>query len=147
MIRRLQPLDVDRIVELEQDGLSPWDRNALVAEVEYAGSLQFVAEDQNTSDILGWCCGRWSNLEAELLKISVLKSQRKSGIASALLVHLIRQLISSGIATLFLEVRAQNLPALQLYHKHGFVEVGRRQKYYADPQDDALIFSKNLLYD
>jgi ribosomal-protein-alanine N-acetyltransferase len=81
------------------------------------------------------------------LRITVLGTRRKNGVASALLAHLIRQLVASGVATLFLEVRAHNHPALQFYRKHGFIEIGLRRKYYDDPQDDALIFSKNLLYD
>lgn len=147
MIRRLQFFDIDRIVELEREEFSPWGRDAIVQEIDYSGSLQFAAEDEHTSTLLGWCCGRWLDKEAELLRITVLRSRRKSGIATALLAHLFRQLVVSGVEALFLEVRAHNHPALQFYRKHGFIEVGMRRQYYANPQDDALIFSKNLLYD
>lgn len=145
MIRTMEPDDIDRIVLLEQGGLSPWDRDALVREIGFEAGVQFIFEGEKSGDIFGWCCSRWLDTEAELLKISVLKGKRRGGIASALLAHLVRHLAVHGVATLFLEVRADNLPALRFYRKHGFNEVGRRRGYYADPADDALIFSKDLL--
>jgi ribosomal-protein-alanine acetyltransferase len=141
------PGDIDRVVLVEQEGLSPWNRDALAREIEQAAGVQFVAEDQGSGAILGWCSGRWFGVEAELLKITVLKGERQSGIASALLAHLFRHFAVHGVITLFLEVRAHNLPALQFYRKHGFNAIGRRRKYYINPVDDALIFSKNLLDD
>lgn len=141
----MEPGDIDRIVMLEQDELSPWGMDALAREIGFEAGVQFVFESEESCDILGWCCSRWLDTEAELLKITVRKGERRSGIASALLAHLVRHLAVHGVATLFLEVRADNLPALRFYRKHGFNEVGRRRGYYADPADDALIFSKNLL--
>ena len=140
----MEPGDIDRVVLVEQEGLSPWNRAALVREIEQAAGVQFVAEDEGSGAILGWCCGRWFGIEAELLKITVLKGRRQSGIASALLARLVRHFAVHGVVSLFLEVRADNLPALQFYRKHGFIAIGRRRKYYIDPVDDALILSKNL---
>jgi ribosomal-protein-alanine N-acetyltransferase len=143
----MEPGDIDRVVLVEQDGLSPWNRHALAREIEQAAGVQFIAEDEGSGAILGWCCGRWFGIEAELLKITVLKGKRQSGIASALLAHLVRHFAVHGVVAVFLEVRAHNLPALQFYRKHGFNVIGQRLKYYIDPADDALIFSKNLLDD
>ena len=41
-----------------------------------------------------------------------------------------------------LEVRASNVPAISLYEKLGFYEVGRRKNYYRNPREDALIMRK-----
>ena len=43
---------------------------------------------------------------------------------------------------LTLEVRASNAPAISLYQKMGFVQVGRRPNYYHNPKEDALILRK-----
>ena len=43
---------------------------------------------------------------------------------------------------LTLEVRASNVPAISLYEKLGFAEVGRRKNYYRNPREDALIMRK-----
>jgi ribosomal-protein-alanine N-acetyltransferase len=40
-----------------------------------------------------------------------------------------------------LEVRPSNRPARNLYTKYGFREVGQRQKYYRDTNEDAIIMT------
>jgi ribosomal-protein-alanine N-acetyltransferase len=48
-----------------------------------------------------------------------------------------------GAAAMFLEVAAGNTPALALYAREGFAEVGRRRRYYADGAD-ALVLRRDL---
>lgn len=40
-----------------------------------------------------------------------------------------------------LEVKAHNVRAIRLYQRHGFQEVGRRRRFYADGSD-ALLMSR-----
>jgi ribosomal protein S18 acetylase RimI-like enzyme len=40
---------------------------------------------------------------------------------------------------MFLEVRASNAAARALYASAGFVAVGRRARYYRDPDEDAVV--------
>jgi ribosomal-protein-alanine N-acetyltransferase len=40
---------------------------------------------------------------------------------------------------LFLEVRESNEAALKLYRKLGFGEIGRREKYYENPEETAIV--------
>ena len=70
MIRTMEPGDIDRIVLLEQDGLSPWERDALVREIGFEAGVQFIFEGEKSGEILGWCCSRWLDTEAELLKMT-----------------------------------------------------------------------------
>jgi ribosomal-protein-alanine N-acetyltransferase len=52
-----------------------------------------------------------------------------------------------GIARLFLEVESGNKPALALYRRFGFVQVGERPGYYARPDGSralALIMRRDL---
>ncbi len=68
--------------------------------------------------------------EAEILMVAVDPAQRRTGVASALLKALMASARQRRHATLFLEVRDGNLPALNLYTRHGFTITGRRRGYY-----------------
>jgi ribosomal-protein-alanine N-acetyltransferase len=50
----------------------------------------------------------------------------------------------SGCARALLEVRAGNVAALALYARAGFQECGRRKRYYADTDEDALVLCRDL---
>jgi ribosomal-protein-alanine N-acetyltransferase len=69
--------------------------------------------------------------------------QRRS-LARKLFEELVYQLGLAGIAEVVLEVRASNQSALGLYRVLGFVETGRRPRYYADPQEDAVLMRLQL---
>ena len=143
-IRSLTAADIDRVVLLEAGEPSAWDSGDIRRELEQRHGLRYVAVGAAAGGLLGWCCSRYCEAEAELLKIVVLGRCRRAGIASALLARLESRLAGTGVRTLFLEVRSQNYPALELYRKHGFCEIGRRRRYYSLPEDDALILAKEL---
>jgi ribosomal-protein-alanine N-acetyltransferase len=54
------------------------------------------------------------------------------------------ELKQAQIREVTLEVRASNHPALALYRSLGFVETGRRPRYYVDPVEDAVLLSLEL---
>jgi ribosomal-protein-alanine N-acetyltransferase len=61
-----------------------------------------------------------------------------------LLTALIDELRTEQVNELILEVRASNLAALRFYGAFGFKETGRRPRYYADPEEDAVLMGLNL---
>ena len=80
--------------------------------------------------------------ESDMMNVAVAPEYRRRGIAQALILELIRRLSQQGNRSLMLEVRASNTPAITLYQKLGFAQVGRRPKYYRNPKEDALILRK-----
>lgn len=73
--------------------------------------------------------------EGELLNLAVAPSARRSGIGCALLREMML------LAKVWhLEVRESNAAAIGLYESSGYVEVGRRARYYGDGEA-ALLFS------
>ena len=142
-LRRMAPIDLGAIVEIEQESPSPWTPEQIADELAFAGSVTLVSTDQE-ENVLGWCCARIAGEEAELLKIAVHPEKRRVGSGDALLVYLENTLKKKGVGMLFLEVRSKNLPALHFYRKHGFAQVGQRSGYYSDPVDDALILRKEI---
>jgi ribosomal protein S18 acetylase RimI-like enzyme len=65
----------------------------------------------------------------------------RRGIANELVRNLIQRAENEAASAILLEVRESNLPARRLYEKHGFREVGRRQVYYMDPTEDAILYA------
>ncbi len=77
--------------------------------------------------------------EAEILRVVVSKEARLQGVASKMIDSLIETLRKMDCKTVFLEVNDQNYPAVSLYQKKGFIEVGRRPDYYEKGQDAILM--------
>ena len=81
--------------------------------------------------------------EAEVLTLAVAPAARRAGLGRALgnaAAALARDL---GAERLHLEVSIENTAARALYAAMGFVETGRRARYYADGAD-ALVLSLAL---
>jgi ribosomal-protein-alanine N-acetyltransferase len=97
--------------------------------------------------VTGFIMSRLAGDEAEILSVGVDPSERGSGRGRKLLDHHMRRLAGRGVKKLFLEVESQNAPALKLYARTGFAEVGRRKSYYArngGPRLDALVMRRDL---
>jgi ribosomal-protein-alanine N-acetyltransferase len=65
-------------------------------------------------------------------------------VARRLLGALTAELRTAGVDALLLEVRASNGAALSLYASLGFVEAGRRRRYYLDPEEDASLMRLSM---
>lgn len=81
--------------------------------------------------------------EAEILTLAVEPRVRRQGVATALLTKALTEAGNRGARSVLLEVSVSNAAARALYGHAGFVEVGRRQHYYADGAD-ALILRVEL---
>lgn len=85
--------------------------------------------------------------EAEIITVAVAPALGRRGIASQLLDFLVHEMAVQGVARVFLEVRADNLPAQTLYKKAGFKLQGTRKNYYNTIDGnrlDAEVYCLNL---
>lgn len=73
--------------------------------------------------------------EREILNVAVAASHRRRGIARSL----VKEEFAAFRGTWFLEVRESNTAAIQLYKSLGFQPTGRRQDYYNDPGEAAIV--------
>jgi len=90
----------------------------------------------------GFAMGRVVAGEAELLTIAVRPDARRNGEGRDMLRKLLCEAISRGADRMFLEVAADNTPAILLYESLGFARTGRRKGYYSGPNGatDALTY-------
>jgi len=89
--------------------------------------------------VLGYIIAHHAVDEAEILNLGVGPEERRRGIGRALVEAMLVALREHGITAVFLEVRESNSVAQHLYALLGFVQVGRRRRYYRLPAEDAVI--------
>ena len=132
---------VPQVAQLEKICFAdPWSEMSIAHELESIWSLWLVAMEGG--ELVGYVGSQSSVDEADIMNVAVNPGWRRQGIAAKLINGLVAQLKNRGIHALMLEVRVTNAPAIALYEKLGFVEVGRRKNYYRNPKEDALILRK-----
>jgi len=97
-----------------------------------------VATDGPGGAPLGFILLSGVSPETEILSIAVSAARRGEGIARRLLEAAFGTLAAEGFRTVFLEVEAGNMPALRLYARAGFHEIGRRPGYYRGPAGEPV---------
>lgn len=117
-----------------------WTNAVLEDEFNNENSKYFVAIDEN-DEIIAFG-GLWFNIdEAHVMNIAVKKEFRRQHVGTELLEFLVAEAKKENKNCITLEVREDNVPAIELYKKLEFDEIGRRKKYY-EKLYDAIIMTK-----
>ncbi len=82
--------------------------------------------------------------EMEIMNIGTRPGHRRRGHAARLLTTVLDICRREDVETGFLEVRRSNAPAIDLYEKFGFTQVGVRKNYYPDNNEDALLYRLDI---
>lgn len=120
----------------------PWSENSIAYELTSRLSHWLVAIENG--EVVGYIGSQSVLGESDMMNVAVHPDHRRKGIAEALVNALSADLKARDNVCLTLEVRASNDPAIALYEKLGFVQVGLRKNYYRNPKEDALILRKSL---
>lgn len=112
----------------------PWGANDFT-ELKKSG-CEIVASDN------GFIVWRTVLDTAEIITIGVHPDARGAGIAIAMLGIMENEVKKAGVKKILLDVSAENVAALGLYKKCGFIENGRRPKYYDGV--DAILMEKDI---
>ena len=95
--------------------------------------------------VIAGYCGMWTVLgEGNITNMAVSPDYRRCGIAQRLMQSMENYGDDKNVTSYFLEVRQSNLPAIALYEKMGYKNIGIRKKFYEKPVEDAVIMSKNI---
>jgi ribosomal-protein-alanine N-acetyltransferase len=143
--------DLLEVVEIEESsGLSRWGWSAYYAELQGKNShLMLVARIDSagrglSSKLAGYIVARLGADELHINNVAVREEFRRSGIGRRLLIRILEEGKRSGVKAAFLELRAGNETALALYENCGFRVTARRNRYYSDPVEDALVMITQL---
>lgn len=129
-----------QVERLEQVCFSvPWTEAQLRAQLPDDRHVFLVAE--RGGEVLGYVGLMYVLDEGYISNVAVSPDCRRQGIGAALIAELIRRAGQLELAFLTLEARASNAPAIRLYEKMGFQQVGRRKNYYQRPEENAILMT------
>ena len=144
-LRRATLDDLDAIMELETStfGSDAWSRGSMRAELGSRHGYYLIAEDSAIAGYAGLLAPTGSG-QADIQTIAVAAAARRHGLGRALMVALLEEARRRGAAEVFLEVRADNPNAQQLYASLGFEQIAVRPRYYQPDGVDAHIMRSAL---
>lgn len=142
IIRPAVPSDVDAVMAVEKTGiLHPWTRESIESVINDDGKICLASNEGDK--LTGYIYASYVLDEAEIGNICVLPESRGQGTGKELLNQMLEALKEKDIRTVFLEVEADNAPAVRLYEKAGFIRYNERRDYYGSGKD-ALLYSVQI---
>jgi len=149
LIRAAVPADIPQMKALAEQSQSAAHWSAREYEALFSADaptrVALVAANQAAHDeIAGFVIARCGDEEWEIENVVVGREFQRQGIATGLLNELVRSTQQADARSVLLEVRESNTAARALYGKKGFREEGRRSRYYAHPEEDAVLLRLRL---
>lgn len=143
VIQKMSKEDVDQVARLERICFSdPWSKKTFIEELQFKLAIPLVAKLEK--EVVGYTCLWHLDNQMELANFAVSPDYRSKGIGEKLMKRILLEAKEKGCKSIVLSVRESNKAGINLYTKFGFVEVGRRKKYYRLPTEDALAMVKTL---
>jgi ribosomal-protein-alanine acetyltransferase len=141
----MQPEDARAVTEILREARQTvfWPESSVKEALGWQGTLALVSEAAS-GRLSGFLIGRQAVDEAEILNLAVERKSRRRGEGRALLKAALEALQGRGVSRVFLEVRESNSSGIAFYGKHGFSKVGRRERYYRDPNEAAVVMEKRF---
>ena len=146
-IRTMTEADLDAVLAIAAalPSAPHWPREAYEAALESGAWPQRVAlVAESAGSVVGFAVAVLVAGEGEIESIAVAPGWQRRGMGMALLRELQRALAAEGALAIVLEVRESNRVAARLYAQAGFREVGRRDGYYRDPIEDAVLMQLQM---
>ncbi|MES9993015.1 MAG: ribosomal protein S18-alanine N-acetyltransferase [Candidatus Thiodiazotropha sp.] len=144
-IRPMQLEDLSQVMGIEESVYPfPWTLGIFKDCLRVGYCCWVVTLDQR---IIGYGVMSVVIDESHILNICIDPGWQGRGLGMKLTRRLLKVARQHGAETAFLEVRVGNKPAIGLYEKLGFVEIGQRPGYYPDVErqrEDALVMSLEL---
>lgn len=137
-LRVAGPGDLELIAALEAEVFAedPWTPYMIAEELSSPASRYWIATDE--SGDVGYGGAKVGGDQADVMTIGVRAHARGRGIGATILDELLAWSREAGAREIFLDVRPSNEGAIGLYESRGFVEIGRRPRYFRNPVEEAV---------
>ena len=144
LIRNMTAEDIPAVVEIEKECFSlPWSEKSFAESIVREDTIFLVCEEKEGA-IMGYIGMYLSFDEASITNVAVASQFRKRGCGKQLVIAAKTAAKEAGAESIFLEVRVSNVPAISLYKKQGFENLGIRKKFYEHPVEDAIIMKVGI---
>ena len=131
---------VEKLALIEKECFStPWSENALREELENSHARVLVAVCDG--EVSGYIGAHNILGEVYITNVAVSEKHRRKGMGEKLINSLISLCESENAEFITLEVRESNKPAINLYKKMNFKDVGKRKNFYENPKEDAILMT------
>ena len=164
----MQMADIDSVLAIESiSHIHPWTKGNFsdsLAAGHWAYCIRpdaSVGDEQDQSDrstegtyldpqvLWAYCILFPAVDELHLLNITVSPKVRKLGLGSRMMAAIEGVAAQQNMPRIILEVRPSNIPAINLYQKLGYEEIGIRKNYYpvnpdTGSREDAIVMAKSI---
>jgi len=132
-----------------EDFVRPWTDGEFAALLEQDTVFGYAAREtgHGAKPPVGFVLARLAAGEGEILTVAVARAHRRQGLGWQLMDAVLRELHAQRADALFLEVDETNAPAIGLYRRLGFRQVGHRPNYYRSTEHGptgALVMRRDL---
>jgi ribosomal-protein-alanine N-acetyltransferase len=139
--------DLEQVLSIEARSFPhPWLRQHFIDELNSPYAFPLSAFD-HSGRLVGYICLMQLLDEGHIMNVAVDPDLRGSGVGRMLVQKVLDHCRDTGATFVSLEVRESNLPAITLYRKMGFIEVGKRRRYYENGEDALMmeyLFSRSI---
>ena len=145
-LRRATGGDLDAIMTLERASFPTDAWSEAMMREELASPHGWYVVDEEAGRLVGYAGLRAVSgaRDADIQTITIAEASRGRGRGRALLRSLLEEAATRRVTDVFLEVRADNPVAQGLYASEGFLEIGRKPRYYQPDDVDAVVMKLDL---
>jgi len=151
-LRRFQPADLEKVVHINQVCLPENYSNYFFMDLYEHYPETFVVAEVN-DELVGYIMCRIETglpdfgllgitRRGHVISVAVLPQYQRRGIGQALMQEAMLRMRTYKAKECYLEVRASNTPAINMYKKLGFETSRTVHGYYADGEDAAVMTRK-----
>lgn len=145
-LRAATPEDLAAIMKIERSSFptDAWSEAAMAEELASPHGHYLVTEQAGVIVGYGGLRAIAGAADADIQTIALDVAHRGRGRGRELLRELLAEAERREARAVFLEVRADNPEATGLYASEGFIEIGRRPRYYQPDDIDAIVMKLDL---
>ena len=120
-------------------GNEGWSADSFRSEVQKDNGIVLCFVDGD--NIIALLSGYFAEGEGDITSVAVDENFRRMGLANKLITEFIK-ILPENTENIFLEVRENNTPAINLYKKCGFEKLSIRKNFYSNPAENAVVMVK-----